>query len=401
MSSGRVTIGIVVGVLMAFSTCRVNAAEWSLEPSLRVKGEYNSNLTITDQQHEAVWGHWVSPSAKFQGATENFEVSSRLAADFVQYYGEGDRSLTNIYLPITMHYRTERDTFGLEGGYVRDNTLLNELKLTGVVLAFTQRNERKVSPSWSHQLGEKLNWDNTYTFTDVTYENGLRLGLADYRTHMASTGLTYKLTERDDLQASLVYGDLTISDFQQQSRFYGFQVAGQHLFSDTLKVTLSAGSRFVNSSRTTLAIESPPGVKLTADQTVWVGSAEIVKAFERTTVTLSASRDVFPSGFGLLIRSNRIGGNVSHSVTENINLSFLAQYYAVGSVTSGATRVAFADTAFLTFSPSALFKLSDWWSVECAYIYSQRTVDERSIRAESNAAYVSLVYNIPKLSVSR
>lgn len=126
MSSGRLSIGIAVGLLMAFMASLVNAAEWSLEPSLRVKGEYNSNLTITDRQHEAVWGHWVSPSAKLQGSTENFDISSRLAADFVQYYGEGDKTLTNIYLPLSMQYRTERNKYGFDGGYVRDNTLLNE-----------------------------------------------------------------------------------------------------------------------------------------------------------------------------------------------------------------------------------------------------------------------------------
>lgn len=395
MSSGRLSIGIAVGLLMAFMASLVNAAEWSLEPSLRVKGEYNSNLTITDRQHEAVWGHWVSPSAKLQGSTENFDISSRLAADFVQYYGEGDKTLTNIYLPLSMQYRTERNKYGFDGGYVRDNTLLNELTLTGVVLAFTQRNEYKAAPSWSHLLTEKLSWDNTYQFSHVTYESGQQLGLANYQTHVASSGLSYKLTERDEIQGSVQYLHFTIPDFQQRSSYVGFQLAAQHLFSDTLKATVAGGPRFVTSSL------KAGGLDLTDNETVWVASGTLTKTFERSTVALDVGREIYPSGFGLLIRSDRIAGTISHELTDMATLAFTASYYVVGSVTGAASRVAFADTNFMSFMPRATWKLSDWWSVECAYTYAQRTVDAQSVRAESNAAYISLIYNAPKMAISR
>jgi hypothetical protein len=58
------------------------AAEWSAEPSVIMRGDYNSNLTLTSAPHSEVWGERVSPGVKFQGSTENLEVSGNAAADY-------------------------------------------------------------------------------------------------------------------------------------------------------------------------------------------------------------------------------------------------------------------------------------------------------------------------------
>ena len=57
-----------MGSLLSMTGREVQAAEWSAEPSLAVKGEYNSNLTLSRIPGE-VWGHWVSPSVRFAGST--------------------------------------------------------------------------------------------------------------------------------------------------------------------------------------------------------------------------------------------------------------------------------------------------------------------------------------------
>ena len=121
--------------------CQSEAAEWSLLPSIGVKGLYNSNLILTTLPHDATYGYWVSPAAEFAGKTENLEVSGRIASDFVSYYGGNQNSFTNIYLPVTVRYKTEKDLLGFTGGFIRDNTLMSELLTTGLVLRFTQRNQ--------------------------------------------------------------------------------------------------------------------------------------------------------------------------------------------------------------------------------------------------------------------
>src|SRR5216117_3185262 len=85
--------------------CQSEAAEWSLLPSIGVKGLYNDNLLLTSLPHDATYGHWVSPAAEFAGKTERLEVSGRVAADFVSYYGGNQINFTNIHLPLSVGYK--------------------------------------------------------------------------------------------------------------------------------------------------------------------------------------------------------------------------------------------------------------------------------------------------------
>src|SRR4029077_15822727 len=74
-------------VIGAGMVCQSEAAEWSLLPSIGVKGGYNDNLLLTRFPHDATYGYWGSPAAEFAGKTERLEVSGRGAVDFVSYYG--------------------------------------------------------------------------------------------------------------------------------------------------------------------------------------------------------------------------------------------------------------------------------------------------------------------------
>ena len=136
-----------MGSMLSMTGREVQAAEWSAEPSLAVKGEYNSNLLLFNGNNEE-WGGWTSPALKFKGSTESLAVEGNVKSDFVHYYGSQDRSLTNLYFPLRTSYRWDRYTFRFEGGFTRDNTLRGELQQTGLVLAFTQRSLWTANPTW-------------------------------------------------------------------------------------------------------------------------------------------------------------------------------------------------------------------------------------------------------------
>ena len=122
---------------------------------------YNSNLLLTTLPHDATYGYWVSPAAEFAGKTERLEVSGKVAADFVSYYG-GHRIILPIFiLPLTVRYKTEKDLLGFTGGFIRDNTLMSELLTTGLVLRFTQRNQWTANPSWTRSITEKLSFQSS------------------------------------------------------------------------------------------------------------------------------------------------------------------------------------------------------------------------------------------------
>src|ERR1700752_3033953 len=65
-----------------------SAAEWSMEPSVDLRGEYNDNIELTSGPHPTVWGIMLSPDIKFSGTTETLNVTGGLRVNFNRYFGE-------------------------------------------------------------------------------------------------------------------------------------------------------------------------------------------------------------------------------------------------------------------------------------------------------------------------
>ena len=376
--------------------CQSEAAEWSLSPSIGVKGVYNDNLLLTTLPHHASYGHWVSPGTEFAGKTERLEVSGRAAADFVSYYGGEPNNFTNIHLPLTVRYKTEKDLLGFTGGFNRDNTLMSELLTTGVVLRFTQRNQWTANPSWTRSLTEKVSFQSGFQLNDTTYENGLSLGLVDYQLLGGSGGLLYQMTEQDQIQLSGSYANFhtTNSPFPFRASFPGVNLSLTHSFTETLTGTASGGPSFVSSTT------QIPGDNIKTQRTVWLFSGNLTQKFERATIQASASRNIVPSGFGLLIQTDRVGVIVSHDLTETLTVSFDGAGYIVQGITPRATGSVFRENHYYTATPSIAWKFSDWWKAELSYTYRRREVDALSDVAMSNAAMFMLTYYPPKFTNS-
>ena len=376
--------------------CQGEAAEWSLLPSIGVKGVYNDNLILTPLPHDATYGYWVSPAAEFAGKTERLEVSSRVAADFVSYYGGQNSSFTNLFLPLTLRYKTETDELGFTGGFTRDNTLMGELQTTGLVLRFTQRNQWTANPSWTRSLTEKLSVQSGFQLNDTMYENGLSLGLIDYQLLGGSGGLLYQLTEQDQIQlaGSYVNYHTTNAPLPFRASFPGANLRLTHTFTETLTGTAYGGPSFVSSNTQSV------GDNIKAHSTVWLFGGNLTKKFERTTVQVSASRNILPSGFGLLIQTDRAGLTVSHDLSETLTVSFDGFGYLASGVTQRASGGIFPENRYYSATPMIAWKFLEWWKLELSYTYGRREVNGISDAAMSNAMMVMLTYYPPKLAFS-
>ncbi len=369
------------------------AAEWSLAPSLSVKGVYNSNLLLTPLPHSETYGHWVTPATDFSGKTERLDVSSRIAADFVGYFGGEDRQFTNVFAPLSVRYRTEKDLISFTGGLTRDNTLLRELQETGVVLQFTQRNQWTVNPTWKRSLTEKLSFQSSVQFSDTTYESSV---LVDYRSVGGSGGLLYQLTEQDQIQllGSYTHFRTTDSPLGFQASFPGINMSLTHAFSESLTGTLNGGPRFLSSTS-----QTPLG-DITAREMVWLAGASMTKKFERAALHVSFARDLTPSGFGLLIQTNRGEVTGTYNVSETLDCSLNVLGILTSGKASAATGGVFPDSSYVSLTPKLSWKLLEWWQAEVSYMYRWRDVDTAADSAESHATMFMVTYSPPKLSFS-
>jgi hypothetical protein len=388
-------IGVIVGSLLSITGREPQAAEWSAEPTISVRGDYNSNLLLTEQPHNEVWGQWFSPGMKFTGSTENLEIGGRAAADFVSYYGGQENLFTNLFFPLSANYRGERDRWSFDGGLTRDNTLMGELQKTGVILAFTQRNLWTASPSWTHNLTERTDLVAGYQFSDATYENGLRLGLVDYQVHAGSAGLSYQVADKSQVQLMGVATRFLASQVNLETNIFGGQASLNHEFSETFSVKLEAGSRFITNIQQF-------GPQSLSDHTwVWVANATIRKQLERTSVTFDASRAINPSGFGLLLETDRIGVTIGHQLTENLSASITGQALVSSGVATVGSSASFPQQRYMSAQPKLTWKINDWWGAEAWYSYGRHDVDSLNITAMSNAMSVAITYTPVKFSVGR
>jgi hypothetical protein len=376
--------------------CQSEAAEWSLLPSIGVKGVYNDNLLLTTLPHDATYGYWVSPAAEFAGKTERLEVSGRVAADFVSYYGGQESRFANLFLPLTLRYKTETDLLGFTGGFTRDNTLMSELLTTGVVLRFTQRNQWNANPTWTRSITEKLSAQSSFQLNDTTYENGLSLRLVDYQLLGGSGGLLYQLTEQDQIQLSGSYTSFhtTNAPLPFRASFPGVNLSLTHAFTETLTGTAYGGPSSVSSTNETV------NGNIKAQSTVWLFGGNLTKKFESATVQVSASRNIVPSGFGLLIQRDRAGLTVSHDLSETLTASFDGSGYLVSGVTQRATGGTFPESRYFSATPKIAWKFLEWWKLELSYTYRWRDVDGSSEPAMSNGTIFMLTYYPPKLALS-
>jgi len=389
--------GAAVVYLILIITVPGWGAEWSVTPSMSTKAYYTDNLLLTQLPHDSTYGYWLSPGAEFAAKTERFQLGGKAALDFVDLYGGEPSRYTNIFLPLTMKYRTEQDEWGFTGGFTRDNTLMGELLATGLVLRFTQRNLWTVNPSWTHMVTEKFGFQTTFQFNDATYQDGIRLGLLDYQAYGGSAGFLYKPSERDDIQLSATYNNFrtATAPIGLQANYPGAMLSITHAFTEGLRANAYGGPRFV-SSTTQLG-----GLSQNTSDTIWVYGVSVNQKFERANLQMSLTRDIFPSGFGLLIKTDRLGAAASYDLTETITASLDAAGYTVTGVTNQASGGALKEQRLFYLTPKLSWHFSEWWRIEASYSYRWRDVDTFIEPVTSNTLMFLLTYYPPKLAISK
>ncbi|MBS0178440.1 MAG: hypothetical protein JSR20_06730 [Nitrospira sp.] len=392
----QIIFGFAVTLSVLFGTKTSFGAEWSIVPSLSTKAYYNDNLLLTPLPHDPTYGYWISPSAEFAGKTERLEVSGKAGIDFVNYYGGETRQFTNVLLPIQMRYRTEKDEWGFAGGFTRDNTLMGELQTTGLVLQFTQRNMWNANPTWTRNLTENIAFQGSAQFTDTSYENGLRLSLVNYQVWGGSASIAYQYSERDKLQLSATYTNFHTTNAPSGLRvgIPGALATLSHQFAENLEASIYGGPKFLSSSSLL------GDTKVAGSDLVWVYGTSLSKRFEQAVLQASIGREVMPSGFGLLLQTDRARLTLSYNFSETISSSFDISGYKIAGVSPLANGGTLSENRLLYFTPQIDWKFSEWWKIELAYSLRMRDSKTISEPIYSNGLTLMLTYYPPKIARS-
>ena len=403
---------ILCVMLQSLTSSPSRAAEWSMEPSVDLRGEYDSNVNFTSDPHPSVWALKFSPDVKFSGATEALNVTGRIRVTVNRYFGENGLDSTDYITSLQSSYKTERNLLGLNVEAVRDSTLLSELSETGVVNERRQRTRVTANPTWTRSLTEVTSLTASYRYSDVRYADTAGTSLIDYHEHSATVGLQSNLSERDIVSGTLYYDLFETDPAAFRASTYGIQVGYDRPFSETLHGFLAVGAR---QTRGTVACEGPGSCtgnvipptssqSATSTDTGYIFTATLDKKWETATISGRASRELTPSGVGALFETDRIGVNWTQQWSPTVSSSVDGAAYRsrqVGDLVAGIN-----DSRYYTTEPKVIWKFTEWWTLTGGYSYShvrhENPPDQSSPArpASRNVWYLMITYAWPKLSVS-
>jgi hypothetical protein len=403
---------VLCGILPPLVADPSGAAEWSFEPSIGLRTEYNDNIQLTPDPHPAVWGMILSPDAKFSGATETLKVTGGLNLSFNRYLDQPQLNIDNYDLSLRSSYKAERDVLGLDIDAIRDSTLVSELATTGVVLAYSPRNLLTVSPSWSRALTEATSINASYGYTGVNYRDTSGTGLIDYQDQLASVGVQSNLNEGKVVGVTVYYDRYETSPQQAQANTYGIQGAYEHAFSETLYGSLVVGWRWTQNTiaSQTLICDGPiiagicngtitetPAVQKqnTTGPTL---KATLEKRSETDTVSGQLSQEIYPSGAGSLVQTQRLGVAWRKQWSPTLGSSIAVAAYQskyIGGVVTGS------DSRYYLINAGLRWRLGEQWGLDAGYSYARQKYDTAPVAANANVLYLTVGYAWPKLSISR
>ena len=109
--------------------------------------------------------------------------------------------------------------------------------------------------------------------------------------------------------------------------------------------------------------------------TIWVYGAGLTQQFESASLQFTLARDIMPSGFGLLIQTDRAGVLASYNFSETLTGSLDTSGYLVSGASPLAQGGTLSESRLIYTTPKLSWKFSEWWRAEVFYSYRWRDTD--------------------------
>lgn len=399
--------------VLALLPFAASAAEWAIEPSIESRANWTDNLNFTPGARESAWWLSLSPAVAFSRNTEVSQLvgSARLSTN--RYPDNRTLDTDDQFFYLSSKLNNERNEWGLSATYNRDSTLQTELATTGIVQERRQRTQIGISPSWQYSLTERSSVFANYRYAQAGYEAGA--GLTDYSNQQVSAGVQHLWNERTTLTLSGNH-----SRFETET---GSQITNTSILSggvtyragERLNLALSAGVRHsvieVNSPILVCTIGSLsvfqcqvlgiPLVQINASSRVsddgWVLDGSADYRWDRTSAGLVIGRDVNPTGDGLLVQTDRVGGTLKHEFSEkffgNMTASVLQSRY-LGALNGN-------KSTYYSLDGSLSWTLTEHWRLGTGYSHAYQKTENAPDNATANTVYLTIGYNWPRISISR
>ncbi len=386
---------------------------------MRVRREYNDNISLTLQPHNSVNGSVITPKLDFGSRTEIWQINGSAELSRRRYSGVSGLDRDDDTFRLASQYATERDTWRLEGTQTLDSVFSDELTSadTGVVQVQKRRESHGISPSWTRMLTETMQLQLAYQLNNISYVNSESVGLYDYRYRVATARLTKQVSEQNQVFVTGGYSAFHVpaTGFDSVSRI--LQAGMSRNFSETMQGTLLAGARRTESltqggktiyqralgfdaSGNLVFFLVPVGVTtdVRSEETSVTFNGSLEKKFEKSRMNLTLSRSLDPSGSGGQVEQDSLDFRLNRPLTSRFQLN-LDAYALKSRAVEG--NISSNDRRYYYVGPGAYWQLSQEWNMSAGYRYTNLRREYESKDATANSVYLTLAYYPLKMSISR
>jgi hypothetical protein len=339
-------------VVAAAAASRAHAGAWSANGDASLAAEWDSNVrfatsnVLQDEFAMAQGGL----DLRWNGNASYIDIKPR--GDTVRYRQFHPYDRSEGFLTVSSRLGGERGTLDFNVDAALDTTLTSERGLTG----YTDSNRRRhmlaveLAPTW--QFTERATMFADLNASRVHYLDAQRTLLVDYDYESATLGAKRQLSLLSSLSLQASGGAIRVPGTGPSDKdFYSLSLDYQRKLGQLWSTELSYGPSLIRN----------PALHSDDRGAVW--QANLARQGERFRLAFAASRGVSPSGLGTLVRRDRVGIDLSASLSERLSASASVAWSRIrNSSLAGNFDIArlnyLESTLSLNWKPAATWTIS-------------------------------------------
>ena len=259
---------------------------------------------------------------------------------------------------------TERSSLDLHTFIQDASTLYSELTSTGIFHVGQRRRDENANGTWAFQQTERWTLQLGGAYASSSYHGAGATVLSNYRQAYGTASESLACTEQLTISLNGSAGDAHTAGAEQSTSFESLGGGFQWHPSERASVQGSIGA-----SRQTTA---------TLSSTTLIGSLSASYGTELSRFTLTAQRQMQPSGFGIFTQVDQAILNASRNLSERLSLASEAEVYRdTSAFRSPFISFTYADRTYWEAHLRLNWQQTQTWTLATQVLYD-RTDSPRS-----------------------
>jgi len=411
---------VVLNVLIisVLSSSALRAAEWKLEPSVGIRAQYNDNVNMRTEANNPVGstGYTLDPKIKLAAEEQNlWNLSLSTRGKVTRYQDLRDADSNNVYVDLGSGWQTERVMLRFNASLTRntnfDDDYDTESPLAGLIDDKTERETTSLSPSVRWNLSKTSRIIFNVSTTDISYNEVTSTSFRAYTNDSIKFKWDWQALQKHTFGYTASYSEQETPKVNYTSDTTVLSVDYTYNLSQSDVVILSLGGRRTNSSEiircvtpnefevTGMCRFSDPiysDMKTGTDDGVNF-NLSYTNQTERASNAFNVARNIIPSSTGSTQEQRSVNYKFSFKNTERFTSNLLLDGSEAETIGGGDSSY---DRTRYRIEPSIYYKLSRDWALSFKYSYINQNITNTDQDSTSNAVYINLLLNWPKLATT-